>query len=128
MRRWSRRRITEAPDPGPSLFDELDRDTAPARHSDPETSHAAAKMPFRRNSQRHVLLAAYWGARSGLTDEEAAVAAEIYKGCPWKRCSELREMGMIAPTGRTRASSMGAEQRVCAITAKGLETLSAMGD
>jgi hypothetical protein len=104
----------------------LNRATAPARHSDPETSHKAAAMPFRRNSQRHRLLNCYSLDSDGLTDEEAAEAAEIYRGCPWKRCSELREMGMIEPTGEKRWSTMGAEQRVCKITAKGLATLEAL--
>jgi hypothetical protein len=113
----------------PDLFDPLNRATAPARHSDPETSHKAAAMPFRRNSQRHRLLTEYSvaaGFEDALTDEEAAEAAEIYRGCPWKRCSELREMGMIEPTGEKRWSTMGAEQRVCKITAKGLATLEAL--
>lgn len=120
----------------PSFFDPLERDTAPARSSDPETSHAAAKLPFRRLSQRHVLLTEYaraaetqrTGVYGGLTDEEAAEAAGILRGCPWKRCSELREMGMIVPWGQTtRKSSMGAEQRVCVITAEGKRTLFLLG-
>ena len=116
----------------PDLFAELNRDTAPARHSDPETSHKAAAMPFRRDSQRHRLLAEYASAQDfddGLTDEEAAEAAGVFRGCPWKRCSELREMGMIAPlrlpdgSVGTRVSTMGAEQRVCKITEKGRKAL-----
>jgi hypothetical protein len=114
----------------PSLFDEFARDTAPARHTDPETSHMAAKMPFRRNSQRHQLLTEYekLPPSLGLTDEEAAEEAGIFRGCPWKRCSELREMGLILPTGEHRVSTMGAEQRVCRITEKGLAILKAMED
>lgn len=106
----------------PALFDPLERDTAPARSTDPATSHAAAKMPFRRLSQRHLLLEEY-GKVGGLTDEEAAMAADILRGCPWKRCSELREQLMIAPMGLTRKSTMGADQQVCRITGKGLATL-----
>lgn len=117
-------------------FDELSRDTAPARHGDPATSQAAAKLPFRRNSQRHLLLTCYglaWENRDethfgDLTDEEAATVAGISRGCPWKRCSELREMLMIAPTGHTRTSSLGADQQVCRITEKGRATLDQMGE
>ena len=100
-----------------------------ARTADPETSHQAAKLPFRRASQRHDLLIRYEQARwhdtidRGLTDEQAATAAGITKGCPWKRCSELREAGLIAPIGITRPSSGGANQRVCAITPQGVEIL-----
>lgn len=114
-------------------FDELARDTAPARHSDPKTSHKAAASPFRRNTQRHLLLIEYQLAASpdrvsleqpiGLTDEEAASLAGILRGCPWKRCSELREMHLIRPTGETRQSSMGVAQNVCVITAKGTAVL-----
>jgi hypothetical protein len=94
-----------------------------ARATDPVTSHVAAKMPFKRDSQRHLLLRCYEYAR-GLTDAEAAEAAGINRGCPWKRCSELREMGLIQPiTGVTRMSPNGAMQRVCAITAQGLAVL-----
>lgn len=113
----------------PGLFDPLDRDTAPARSSDPHTSHAAAKMPFRRLSQRHILLVIYERhAADGLTDEEAAIEAGIWRGCPWKRCSELREQGMIFPLGITRTSTMGAEQQVCRITTLGRATLDLLGD
>ena len=110
----------------PGLFDErrpLERSTAPARRSDPSTSHQAAKLPFQRESQRHRLLTQYGAAREGLTDEEAAEAAEIFRGCPWKRCSELRQDIMIAPTSATRVSSMGAAQDVCIITGKGRAVL-----
>ena len=138
--------------------------TAPARASDPQTSHQAAKAPFQRDSQRHLLLreyakaererrvgidttvtrttneaTAYGGVNGpstterrtttpsyrsatvgGMTDEEAATAAGITRGCPWKRCSELRESLMIAIVpGETRTSTGGAAQQVCKITGKG---------
>ena len=94
-----------------------------ARTSDPFTSHQAAKPNFRRASQRHRLLECYGEMAllvdDGLTDEEAAMLAGIAKGCPWKRCSELREAGLIAATEVTRKSEAGAEQRVCRITQNG---------
>jgi hypothetical protein len=93
-----------------------------ARATDPVTSHVAAKMPFKRDSQRHLLLKGYYAASAsdqGMTDEEAARWAGIRSGCPWKRCSELREAGLILPTGQTRLSSGGAQQRVCRISSYG---------
>jgi hypothetical protein len=102
-----------------------------ARSTDPDTSHQAAKLPFRRNSQRHELLASYllasWHGQ-GLTDEEAAISAGIDKGCPWKRCSELRDMGFIVPTGETRVSTGGANQRVCVITTQGREAMNRLSE
>jgi hypothetical protein len=120
-----------------ALFDErrpLQRSTAPARHTDPETSKEAAKLPFKRESQRHRLLIEYrdadmHGTPEGLTDEEAAKHAGINKGCPWKRCSELRQDLLIAPIHGTggsipcRISENGGPQQVCAITGKGRAVL-----
>ena len=94
-----------------------------ARTTDPWTSHQAAKLPFKRESQRHRLLAEYGRRALGLTDEEAAELAGITRGCPWKRCSELREQGYIEATGDTRDSSMGAVQQVCRITFSGRRML-----
>jgi hypothetical protein len=94
---------------------------AGARSTDPATSHAAAAKPYRRGSLRHRLLIAY-GEAEGLTDEEAADEIKVYSGA-WKRCSELRNLGMIRPTGATRTSSAGAEQQVCRITFSGRRML-----
>ena len=40
---------------------------------------------------------------------------------PWKRCSELREAGLIQDTGQRRDSTYGSEVMVCRITSKGSE-------
>jgi hypothetical protein len=93
------------------MFDALERDTAPARRTDPQTSQDAAVMPFRRTSQRYRLLEAYMAHPDGLTDEQAAVHAGILTGCPWKRSSELRE-------------TMGASQQVCKVNSAGLRITS----
>lgn len=103
-----------------SLFD----DVPGARNTDPATSHAAAEnVAFRSGSHRARLLDVY-GDRDnwdGLTDEEAAIRAGLSpRSCWWKRCSELRALGMIAPTGETRESSAGEHGQVCAITADGM--------
>jgi hypothetical protein len=101
--------------------------TAPGRESDPDTSQRAATgdlAPLRRATQKHFLLIAYGDAGgAGLTDEEAARRALIAKGCPWKRCSELRDHALIEPTDSTRPSENGGEQRVCRITFAGRRAL-----
>lgn len=101
------------------------------RHSDPVTSKKAAKGASKRSpSQQTILLKAYRGGR-GLTDEEAGVVTGLAlkpRCCYWKRCSELRAMGFIVPTGDFAKSSAGELQRICKMTLKGekhLESLEA---
>jgi len=92
------------------------------RASDPETSRQI--KPIKINSHRGILLAIYAGQMSGLTDEEAAVIAlerghEI-KGY-WKRCSDLRTLGLIEPLNVSRTLSTGSQGMVCKITRLGLD-------
>ena len=84
-----------------------------ARAGDPETSHQAARKP--RENQRTKVLRAY--LNGPLTDEEAAIWSGVRGG--WRRCSELRKLGLIVPTGTTRDSSMGSAMQVCSITEAG---------
>jgi hypothetical protein len=87
-----------------------------ARDKDPITSHAAAEANQpRRGTQASVILSMY--LTGPLTDEEAATEAGIVGG--WKRCSDLRRMELIAPTGETRKTSSGVMARTCALTPKG---------
>lgn len=74
-------------------------------------------------TQQARLLAAFAqpAAADGLTDEEAADLAD---GVPYrsefaKRCSELREAGLIVPTGATRKGVAGHERIVSQITDAG---------
>lgn len=93
------------------------------RTTDPETSHKAERQhaPKRETQAIKILRAyAYFGP---MTDEQAAERAKIVGG--WKRCADLRNAGLIAPTDRTAQTSMGAEARVCAITPKGEAILEA---
>ena len=75
--------------------------TAPrklARVSDPETSHAAAKaVAYRTGTQKARLLQAYLEAPEGLTDEEAGIRVGLPQA--WKRCSDLRNDGVIESVG-----------------------------
>ena len=86
---------------------DLDLFTPIARADDPATSHAAArKVQPKRGTQASQLLALYRAYPNGLTDAEACLYANIPHG--WKRCSDLRNAGLIRPTGEVRDG-----QRVC---------------
>lgn len=99
------------------------------RPTDPETSRAAAKSrrnKIRWGSQRYLLLNAY--VKGNLTDEEAGKASGLYaqRACYWKRCGELRDLGLICDSGMTRTSDSGNEVMVCSITYCGLSVLEAV--
>lgn len=86
-----------------------------ARRTDPWTSHAAATAS-RPTAQTHrdALMRVYESHPDGLTDEEAAQKAGITAG-GWKRCSELRALGLIRDTGQVRPGSSGRACIVCAV-------------
>jgi hypothetical protein len=92
------------------------------RATDPETSRQIS--PIRVGSHRALLLEQYAIATLGLTDEEAgmraALAGHEIRGY-WKRCSDLRTMGLIQDLGIRRAVSSGSQAIVCAITQAGLD-------
>lgn len=100
-----------------------------SRRSDPNTSKAAgASVAMRSGSQKQILLETYALTTLGFTDEEAGINSGLAhrpKCCYWKRCSELRQAGLIAPNGQTRLSSVGEPQQVCVITEAGLQILGA---
>lgn len=105
------------------------------RTDDPQTSHqGAADVATRAPSQAMKLLVQYARSNRSLTAEEAADLAGVNRPgvCYWKRCSELREMGYIAPVRIagvlvTRTSAAGSAQMVCVITDAGREALRAKG-
>lgn len=108
------------------MIEQLDFTYGLARASDPDTSKAAAEA-LRPKSLRYRLLLKYasgWAAAAdGLTDEEASAMANVGNG-GWKRCSDLRRAGLIAPTGSTRPSRLsGRDCQVCSLTAQGREAL-----
>ena len=92
------------------------------RATDPETSRQVS--PIRVGSHRAILLEQYFYATLGLTDEEAgarsALAGHEIKGY-WKRCSDLRALGLIQDLGIRRALTSGSQGIVCAITQAGLD-------
>jgi hypothetical protein len=109
------------PNKGDIMFDDLPL----FRSADPITSVlGAGEVKPRRRSQAMLLLAEY--LQGGMTDEEAGMASGLAlkpKCCYWKRCSELRAMGLIIPTGETRLSSAGSAMQVCEITEEGEKAL-----
>jgi hypothetical protein len=110
------------PNKGDIMFDDLPL----FRKEDPITSVlGAGDVKPRKRSQAMLLLAEY--LQGGMTDEEAGMASGLAlkpKCCYWKRCSELRAMGLIIPTGETRLSSAGSAMQVCEITEEGETALS----
>jgi hypothetical protein len=90
------------------------------RTDDKPTSVAgAASVAPRAGTQKARLLAVYHEGPA--TDEEAAARAGLIRACYWKRCGELREDGLIKPTGDTRVGDAGVIRVVCALTPIGAE-------
>ena len=90
------------------------------RWTDPETSREAAKkVQPRRGSQAMQILALY--ANRDLTDEKAVELSGLNGG--WKRCSDLRRLGLIAFAGYYGKTESGCNAMVCSITMAGMEAL-----
>jgi hypothetical protein len=97
-----------------------------AHRDDPRTStEAAAANAVRRGSQRRLLLAAFASAEGGLTYDEAGAAAGVGGYNERRRCSELRQLGLIAWHGTTRPGASGSSAMVCTITLAGMVALQA---
>ena len=78
---------------------------------------AAYNVQERALTQKDRLLVAFTAHPEGLTDEEAATIAGLpIRSCWWKRCSELREAGLIEHTEQMRLGSAGCNQLVSRIT------------
>ena len=92
------------------------------RATDPETSRQI--KPLKVGSHRAILLSQYYYATLGLTDEEAGARAVLeghdIKGY-WKRCSDLRTLGLIHDLGVRRTLTSGSQGIVCGITQTGLD-------
>ena len=97
-----------------------------ARPDGPVTSKLAALSASRRSPSQQIILLKIFSDGRELTDEEAGDLSGLSrkpKCCYWKRLSELRQGGYIEDTGRTKASSVDEQQRVCRMTSKGIEFL-----
>ena len=92
------------------------------RATDPETSRQI--NPMRVGSHRAILLEQYFYATLGLTDEEAgaraALAGHEIRGY-WKRCSDLRTIGLIQDLGIRRTLTTGSQGIVSGITQQGMD-------
>lgn len=129
--------LFDLPDDRPSAYGDVrlpPRLDAPipsrARAEQPETSANAAGLSLgRRGSQRVRLAEAHAAHPGGLTDEEAATIAGIDpRSTPWRRCGELRDLGVLADTGRRRPTSLGADAVVWALTDLGRAAVAAIPD
>jgi len=92
------------------------------RATDPDTSKAGAESIQKAlGSRLRALLAVYWSKYpGGLTDEQAADLAQLFTG-GWKRCADLRRLGLISDTGERRPLSSGRMGMVCKITRAGVD-------
>ncbi len=98
-----------------------------ARHSDPDTSHKAAKRaPNIRARDRMLVLYEHLKYPHGLTDFELAANLHRQQTSLGKRRGELRDMGLIFDTGRRRPAPSGSPAIVWALTDEGRKILAAM--
>lgn len=88
------------------------------RFGDPSTSSAAANVAkVRAGSQKFKLAEVYFQYPEGLTAEEAVRLAGLEgKGSPWHRVSDLKDAGVLKPTGRERTTTNGAMAEVLTMT------------
>lgn len=99
----------------------LDDSTTQGRTTDPETSTKAQTIAsLRAGKSKHLLGEVFFDHPAGLTAEEAIEKAELtHQKSPWHRVSDLKIMKVIAPTGKTRLVSSGAEADILAMTEEG---------
>lgn len=93
-----------------------------ARSNDPDTSKQAAceNKLYRNELMRSLLMAFLAAGQTGFTDEEAGErVVGLLNRSWWKRCSDLRAVGFIEPTGEKRRTSQGSLARVSRITKSG---------
>lgn len=79
------------------------------------------RIKIRKGTQTAKLLKAYYDAAMPLIDEEAAMNARVpIRSCWWKRCSELRQAGLIKVEPGTKKSSLGKDCGLSVITFDGI--------
>lgn len=98
-----------------------------ARRTDPDTSEEGAEVvAWRATNHKAILLQAYHGATRPLSDREAfrrSRLVHLEACCWWKRCSELRTLGMLEVVGTTMCPSSGSRVQTCIITGKGVRAM-----
>lgn len=111
----------------------VDHDHALARFSDPETSQQADTKLRVREGDANTIRVGTHRHRALLCFVERPLIAEEVKfqtGIDgiWKRVSDLKNMGFIAPAGFTKISSEGREQEVLELTDAGRAALTRLQD
>jgi hypothetical protein len=112
--------------------------SSPARWTDPETSHLAAKREqdvgrFSDKSRQAKLLRQF--ASGAMTDQQAAIrvvgahaAISAFDGCR-RRCSDLRAAGYLFDSGRRRHNTGSSDESIMwVISASGLAALDALDE
>ena len=106
---------------------QMDMFTQAHRDHDPVTSvMAAASVQTRAGTHKYMLLVCYAKALdAGLTDEEAGIESGLHekRADYWRRCTDLRALGLIRPTGGWRLSRFHERRMVCVITEEGQKVL-----
>jgi hypothetical protein len=97
---------------------------APARKTDPATSHRAAPEEIKAGSAREkILLTASRLTKEGypsLTARELALEAGLsHQRAPWKRVSELAKAGFLKPVGVAVDPVSGHQATTYAVSVKG---------
>jgi hypothetical protein len=114
-------------------LDIFNEPTNRTRKNDYDTSNqGAADVSFRAKSQKCKLLFAFakeaCRKNKGLTDEEASNAAGLPERCCfWKRCGELRDLGLIEFTSEMRMGGLGSQCGVSKITLEGMRLAVELG-
>jgi len=110
-----------------------DRDHALARYTDPATSHTAdahlrqregPASTIRKGTHRHRALECFI-ERGLLIAEDVKILTGV-DGI-WKRVSDLKNMGFIAATGRTRISREGRDSELYEVTEQGIRAYAMLG-
>lgn len=110
-------------------FDEIDKLPA-ARRADPDTSHEFVLTvgdAHRRYLTVYATPSAGFWATSLTPDEAAASAGDEPGPGPRKRISELKRAGLLADSGKRRASALGRPQQVLVLTEHGRREAVALG-
>jgi hypothetical protein len=93
------------------------------RHGDLDTSKMAARMD-RTHSRTKVLMAFIRAAATGLTNDEMYLVVDpesIRDRDSWvPRVGELKKMGLVKQSGRTRRGARGVQQQVHVASSEGV--------
>lgn len=104
------------------------------RNTDPETSKEAWEHTATNAKAQRIKLLRMYAEMEDATDDEVAFVADMLDGNNYtKRCSDLRNQGLIEPIRDedgellTRPGLSGRSRMLCQITSKGREALREVG-